>query len=179
MTITNKLKKHTAMAKNNIILIGMMGSGKTTVGKALVDKLGAAKFNFIDLDTFIVQKENLEIPEIFSKHGEEYFRNLETETIKEFSNCKNTVISTGGGIVKESGNLEILKKIGTVFYLSAPPNVLYARIKGDEGRPLLKTEIEFNQIFKCRKFAYTQADYTVDATKNPQEIVQEIILKWK
>lgn len=158
--------------KNNIILIGMMGSGKTTVGKALANKL---RYDFVDLDEIIVQKQGIEIPEIFKKFGEDFFRKLESEIIEDFSTCENRVISTGGGIVKNEQNIINLKKIGKVFYLCAPSNVLYERIRGDINRPLLKTGAEFEQILNDRENAYKKADYTIDATKTVDEITSEII----
>lgn len=159
-------------AANNIILIGMMGSGKSTIGKLLADLL---KFDFVDLDEFIEKNEAMTISDIFAKQGEDYFRKLETNAVKEFSHLENTVVSTGGGIIKNEANITALKKAGAVFYLSAPANVLYKRIKGDKGRPLLKSEEEFAKILEERENSYKQADFTVDATKSPQEIAQDII----
>lgn len=162
------------MKKNNIILIGMMGSGKTTVGKALAKHLG---HNFTDLDTLIVKNEGIEIPEIFHKFGENYFRKLETKTLNSLLEYENTVISTGGGIVEKEENILTIKKIGTVFYLQAPSNTLYERIKGDCNRPLLKGEIEFENILNKREKAYRQANFTVDATKKINEIIGIICQK--
>ena len=161
---------------SNIVLIGMMGSGKSTVGKVLADVLG---FNFVDLDELIAQAEGIEIAEIFARRGEAYFRELETAALEVFEECKDAVISTGGGIVKNEANIAALKKIGAVFYLAAPANVLYDRINGDNKRPLLKTYEEFAQILNEREDAYKKADFTIDAAKSPQEAAEEIIEKWK
>ena len=157
---------------NNIILIGMMGSGKSTVGQILANTL---ELNFVDLDETIVQKQGMKIPEIFENFGETFFRTLESSIIDELSDCRNKVISTGGGVVKDIQNLENLKKVGAVFYLSADSNTLYERIKGDINRPLLKTKTEFEQILNERENGYAQAHHKIDATQKPQEIVQEII----
>lgn len=159
-------------SSNNIILIGMMGSGKSTIGKLLADLL---RFDFVDLDEFIEKNEAMTISDIFAKQGEDYFRKLEADVAKEFSYLDRTVISTGGGIVKNETNIATLKKAGRVFYLSAPANVLYKRIKGDNARPLLRTAEEFAKILEERENSYKLADFTVDATKSPQEIAQEII----
>lgn len=163
-------------AANNIILIGMMGSGKTTVGKVLADVLG---FNFIDLDEFIVQSEGTEIADIFARHGEGYFRKLESDALQALEGYQDAVISTGGGIIKNEANIALLKKIGAVIYLCAPADVLYERIKGDAGRPLLKTGVEFAKMLEERENGYLQADFTIDATKHPQEVAREIVEKWK
>lgn len=156
--------------ENNIVLIGMMGSGKTTTGKALAAMKGA---DFLDLDEVIVSREGKSIPEIFSKFGEEHFRALESKTITSL-NCKNTVISTGGGVVNRKENLALLRNLGKVFYLKAPAKILYERITGDKNRPLLKSEEEFAKILAGRESAYLQADFIIDATKNIDEIVKEI-----
>lgn len=171
MTTIGRLKK-IMNAANNIILIGMMGSGKSTVGKILADSL---KFDFVDLDEFIEKNEAMAISDIFAKQGEDYFRKLEFNAAKETIHLQDTVISTGGGIIKNEANIAALKKAGTVFYLSAPANILYRRIKGDSARPLLKTEEEFAKILEERENAYKQADFMIDATKSPEEIAQEII----
>lgn len=174
MIITNKLKA--IMKKNNIILIGMMGSGKSTIGKALAEHLG---YNFTDLDTLIVEGEGIKIPEIFEKFGENYFRTIETNALNSLFECENTVISTGGGIVEKKENISTLKKIGTVFYLQAPSNTLYERIKGDFNRPLLNNTVEFENILSRREKTYKEANFIIDATGKINEIVDEILIKRK
>ncbi len=163
-------------AANNIILIGMMGSGKSTIGKVLADML---KFDFVDFDEVIVQKQGMSIPEIFEKYGEDFFRTLESNAVREFLGCKNKIIATGGGILKNQQNLENLKKIGKIFYLDAPANILYRRINGDTNRPLLKTLEEFEQTLNEREGSYSKAHHAIDAASTPQEIAREIIEKWK
>ena len=100
----------------NIVLIGMSGAGKTSVGRALSYRL---KMAFVDMDDFIEKRKNMTVSEIFEKYGEEYFRKLETETAKFLSeNYKNTIISTGGGVVLNSLNMDYLKESGTVIYIN-------------------------------------------------------------
>ncbi|SEP90636.1 shikimate dehydrogenase /shikimate kinase [Lachnospiraceae bacterium NE2001] len=123
----------------NIVLIGYMGSGKTSVGKALAKKKG---MKYIDLDEYIVQKEGRSINDIFETEREEYFRNLESECIRELSLISNTVVATGGGAVIRKENRDNLGKLGTVVYLKADTDTIVARVKGDESRPLLKSESE-------------------------------------
>lgn len=122
----------------NIVLIGYMGSGKTTVGKHICENYG---YGFIDTDEYIVSKQGMSINEIFEKHGEEYFRNLETETVKGLcGKLKKTVIATGGGLPVREENEGLLKALGRVYYLKADADTIYGRVSGDTERPLLKTD---------------------------------------
>ncbi len=120
----------------NIILTGMMGSGKTTVGKELAALLNC---NFIDLDE-IIEKKYGKISDIFAQKGEAYFREAETQELKNLKEKEKFVLSTGGGIILKDENIEILKKIGQVFYLSAKSETIYGRIKNQNHRPLLNTK---------------------------------------
>ncbi len=123
----------------NIVLVGYMGSGKTSVGKALAEK---RQMNFIDLDEYIVEKEGRSINDMFVYESEEYFRNVEAKAIKELMTLTNTVISTGGGAVLRKVNRDNLKEMGKIIYLKADVDTLVERVKGDESRPLLKAETE-------------------------------------
>ena len=123
----------------NIVLVGYMGSGKTSVGKALAKD---RNMDFIDLDEYIVQKEGRSINDIFTYESEEYFRNLESRVIAGLSNLSNTVISTGGGAVLRKGNRDNLGKLGHVVYLKADVDTIVERVKGDDSRPLLQSESE-------------------------------------
>lgn len=119
----------------NIVLIGMSGAGKTTIGMAMSYKL---KMAFVDMDAFIEKKYDMSISEMFEKYGEEYFRNLETETAKYLGeNYKNTIISTGGGVVMRPENMEYLKSTGTVVYINRTVENILSTLNA-EKRPLLK-----------------------------------------
>ncbi len=124
---------------NNVVLVGYMGSGKTSVGKEIAKMRG---MDFIDLDEYIEKKEGRSIREIFEFESEEYFRNLETRTIKSLFKLSNTVISTGGGSVLRKENRDNLRKLGEIVYLKADVDTLVDRLKGDESRPLLQAESE-------------------------------------
>ena len=124
---------------DNIVLVGYMGSGKTSVGKEIAKMRG---MSFIDLDDYIEKKEGRSIREIFEFESEEYFRNLETKTIKSLFKLSNTVISTGGGSVLRKENRDNLRKLGEIVYLKADVDTLVDRLKGDESRPLLQAESE-------------------------------------
>ena len=161
---------------NNIILIGLPGSGKTTVGKLLAKKL---EYQFIDMDSLIEEFEGLSIKDIFTQKGEEYFRELETRIIKSFSGIEKKVISTGGGTFEKEENQQLLKNLGKVIYLYTDPETIYERIKNDKGRPLLQTENPLEtlkKLFSQREKNYKFADYTIDTTNNnPYNVIDEII----
>lgn len=160
----------------NIALIGMMGCGKSTIGELLNSKLKC--YSFVDTDQKIIEKEKISINEIFSKYGEEYFRNIETEILETLLEHDNQIISTGGGIVKSKDNLKILKEKSIVIYLKASPEILYKRVKNNRERPLLNTENiseKINTLLNEREIYYNKANYTINTdNKTPEEIVNEI-----
>lgn len=159
-----------------IVLIGMMGSGKTTIGKLLGEKLNLKS---IDIDILIEQNEKRTISEIFQNEGEKYFRNLEKETIKEIFTNKNLVISLGGGAFEDKTTQELLLKNSTVIYLKTSPNVILERIKNNTNRPLLKNQMtveKIQSIISQRQKNYELANITIlTDNKNPDKIVEEIL----
>ena len=160
--------------ENNIVLIGLMGVGKSTIGKALANVLN---YNFIDIDEEIVKQENMSINDIFAKKSETYFRKLETQIIKKFAGQKNAVISLGGGAFEKAVNREVLLNSGKVFYLCADVDTLYERIKTDSSRPLLKCDNprgKLEELLKTREPNYKKAHYTIDTNKELNKIVEEI-----
>ncbi len=135
--------------KENIVLIGMSGAGKTTIGRALSYKL---KMAFVDMDSYIEKKYNKQISQIFDEYGEEYFRKIETETAKYLSeNYKNTIISTGGGVVLKDENMEYLKSNGTVVYINRTVENILSTLNA-EKRPLLKSNPE--KLYEMRKIRH-------------------------
>ncbi len=162
---------------NNIILVGYMGSGKTTVGTYIAREFG---YDFLDTDEYIVRKEGMSINDIFATKGEPYFRKLETDILKELGERKHTVISTGGGLPVKTENAELLRALGTVYYLRADAKTIYERVKDDNGRPLLKVEDpkkKIEEMLKERAGAYdTAADVVIDtAGKSVEQIGRRII----
>jgi shikimate kinase len=117
-----------------IYLIGMMGSGKSTLGKELANRLG---YKFIDMDHYIEEKCCKFIDEIFRDYGEEWFRAFETNTLKEFLEMDDVIIATGGGVIKNKKHKKLMD--GKCIYLSVPVEVLEERLAFDDTRPLLKT----------------------------------------
>ena len=172
-----------ASKKPDIVLIGYMGCGKTTVGKALAEKLD---YDFIDTDALIEEKEGRSISDIFAVEGESAFRDMETELLKELavSNPSGAVISCGGGIVLRKENHELLKKLGRVIYLKASAETTFERVKGETSRPLLTSQDEaalrakIEDMLKIRGGYYeTAADETfITDGKSVDEITKEILV---
>ena len=167
--------------KKNIVLIGMMGAGKSTIGHLLDEKL--KDFFYLDMDKEIEKLAQKHIPEIFAQDGEEHFRMLEHQLIQKFSNYHNQVISTGGGIVENIENINLLKKNGVIFYLYAKVDTLYNRLKKTNDRPLLKhpnPKERIKELVKKREPYYKMADFEVNTdNKDLVQIVQEILEKYE
>lgn len=161
----------------NLILCGMMGAGKTSVGKVLAKMTGRIWY---DTDDLITEKYG-KISDIFSTHGEAYFRGLETETVKTLTAQDNLVISVGGGLVLRQENVELLRQNGKIVFLEATVGTLIQRLQADTTRPLLQTEESLEKrltkLLSERTPAYERAaDYTVDVDKKtPEEIGTEIL----
>ncbi|MEI3271193.1 MAG: shikimate kinase [Candidatus Gastranaerophilaceae bacterium] len=159
-----------------IVLIGMMGSGKTTIGKLLGEKL---TLRSIDIDVIIEHNEKRTISEIFQNEGEKYFRNIERETIKKNFTNKDLIISLGGGAFEDQLTQELLLKNSTVIYLKTSPNVILERIKNNTNRPLLKNQMtveKIQSIILQRQKNYELANITIlTDNKNTDKIVEEIL----
>lgn len=119
----------------NLVLVGFMGTGKTTIGRMLARKL---KFEFVDTDQLIELRIGKKIPQIFEERGEAAFRALEREAIETWVPRSHAVISCGGGLVMASGMLEKLKELGVVFCLFASSQTIYERVRRNDHRPLLR-----------------------------------------
>jgi len=161
----------------NIVLIGMMGCGKTTVAKELADKL--TDYKYVDIDEEIEKSTQKKISELFLRHGEPFFRMLETDKIKIISKNDKQIISAGGGAFEREENREILSKNNIVIYLKASPDEIYNRIKNETHRPLLKKNFSIEKIsaiLKNREVNYSKAHKIIDTnSKTPYNIAQEII----
>lgn len=161
----------------NIILIGMMGCGKTTIAKELAQQL--KNFQLIDIDEEIEKSTQKKISEIFLRHGEPFFRMLEAEKIKHFCQNDNLIISAGGGAFENEENRNLMLKNSLVIYLKASPDEIYNRIKLETHRPLLKKNFSVEkiiEILKKREPNYEKAHKTIDTNfKTPYNIAQEII----
>ncbi len=163
----------------NYVLVGFMGSGKSTVGIRLSYKL---KRPYIDTDKFIEEREGRTILQIFEDEGEAEFRSMETECIRDIATTRRGyIISTGGGTPMRTENRKILKHMGLVVYLRCRPETVYARVGEDRSRPLLQTADPLGRIREMmaeRDPVYRQmADLIVDTDdKLCDEIAEEIIM---
>lgn len=161
----------------NIVLIGFMGSGKTSVGQELSKLL---EMDFIDTDNLIIEKTGMTINEIFQSQGEDYFRGLETETIKDLRSRTNTIISCGGGVVLNSENIRNLQENGKLIWLKARPEEIHKRISHDKTRPLLGDGFGMEELrakLQLRLGLYEDCnDIEVDTDgKTVYEICEEIV----
>jgi shikimate kinase len=138
-------------ARGNIFLVGMMGAGKTTIGRLLASFL---KKTFYDSDREIQKRTGVSIPLIFEIEGEAGFRKRETEMLSELVKTRNIVLATGGGAVLSEQNREMLKQSGTVIYLRATVDDLWRRTRQDKNRPLLQTQDPRTKLAEL----YTQRD---------------------
>jgi shikimate kinase len=165
------------LEKNNILLVGFMGAGKTTIGKLLAKSLS---FSFIDTDEEIEKAEGISIAQIFEKKGEEYFRELESDFITKFS-LSNCIIATGGGMPCHKDNMLKLKVLGTVLFINTPYDSIIDRLKrNQDSRPLLKLRLrnekdELFSLFLKRQQIYKSSDKEVLGANNPSAILEEIL----
>lgn len=162
----------------NIYLVGFMGTGKTTVAKALAKSLNK---KFIDLDDMIVERERRSIREIFAKKGESYFRRIEKLTLNSVAEQKDLVVACGGGIVIDPENIEKMKSTGLIICLEASPEEILNRTKHYRHRPLLNVENPLKriiQLLKIREPFYKKADLTIDTTGSSVSEVVKKILKY-
>ncbi|MBR7100475.1 MAG: shikimate kinase [Clostridia bacterium] len=159
----------------NVVLCGMMGVGKSTVGKKLQWLSGKT---CVDTDLLIVQKHG-QISEIFEKYGEEHFRNLETQTVQSLAKRDNLIISTGGGLVLREQNVSLLKEKGKIFFLRASLQTLLSRVTVNAARPLLSlgAEQKLRSLLPVRTPVYERvADYIIDTDERTvDDIAREIL----
>ena len=164
----------------NIILIGFMGAGKSSVSAYLNEKLG---LEVIEMDQEIVEREGMSIADIFAVHGEEYFRNLETNLLIEMQTKNNVVVSCGGGAAMRACNVVEMKKNGKVVLLTARPETIYERVKDSTERPLLNGNMNVEYIaglMDKRRDKYEAAADIIIYTDNKdlETICEELLEKF-
>jgi shikimate kinase len=165
-------------ATKSIVLIGFMGTGKSSVGKILERQTGLARF---DTDEMISSKLGMPVQEFFSKYGEEKFRAAETKALHSLTGKQLAIIVTGGGIVTKSENIDLLRKLGTVVWLDGDYKTLRARIDRLGDRPLLQTPdppASLSELLEARNPLYRNAaDIRVDISQKTPKEIAELILK--
>jgi shikimate kinase len=165
----------------SIVLIGMMGAGKSAVGLCLKSRTGFAQF---DTDEIIRSKFRMSISDIFLAHGEEEFREAETEVLRKLSFARRAIIVTGGGIVSRKKNLDLLKQLGAVVWLEADEATLFKRAVQTGDRPLLQCKNPreaFSNTLRARLSLYAKiADIRVDTSAlTDEEVAVAILSKFK
>lgn len=169
----------------NVYLVGLMGSGKTTIGRSLAKRLD---MEFIDSDREIESRTGVSIPTIFEIEGEEGFRKREAQVIADCAKLSRKVVATGGGVVLRPENRSNLRASGIVVYLNVPPYTLWERTRNDRNRPLLQVGdplLKLRELFDQRDSLYREvADLIVDGSRISaqgvlQLLIREVGERWK
>ena len=167
----NKLKR-----SPGVYLTGFMGSGKTTIARALADRLG---WDFIDLDEEIENAEKTTIAQLFESRGEPEFRRIETEMIRrvmrKVERGMAAVVALGGGAFVQPDNADLFESHGVLVWLDCPLETIEQRIKESDSRPLARDPAAFRKLYEERRAAYGRADYRVDANCDPERTVDLIL----
>jgi shikimate kinase len=166
------------MKDRNIVLVGFMGAGKTTVGRVLAKQMD---WSFVDTDVVIEQEQGMTVAQLFERQGELQFRRIEADTLKRVLSASNQVIATGGGAVLAQANCEAMLQDGFVVALTADHGTIIKRVGGDQARPLLKGNLNDRValLLEQRKTAYDFADIKIDTSNLTIEQVIATILTAK
>lgn len=160
----------------NVVLVGFMGCGKTAVGRRVARRLG---YRLLDTDHFIESELGIPISEVFARHGEPYFRRLETVLLQRLVGLNHLVVATGGGIVTTPGNMALLKQVGPVIFLDADPEDIIERLQRDTRRPLVQGGDLRDKVARLlgeRRPLYEQADIVIPTRgKSPNQVAGEAI----
>jgi shikimate kinase len=161
---------------DNVVLVGFMGAGKSSVGRLLARRLGRC---FVETDDMITAHEGRSIPEIFAERGEAHFRALEEETVRLLSLKSGDVIATGGGLPCREGRPEALRTLGTVVWLRGDFDAVYERAQRAGERPMLagRSRDEIEALYRAREPYYRQADLVIDTTGiTPDQVVAKLLV---
>ncbi len=160
------------MKTDKLYLVGFMGAGKTTVGRALGRRLG---WRVDDIDELIEARERRSVAEIFAELGEAYFRAAEREVLHRLLPYRQTVVATGGGTYAEADNRQLINADGAAIWLDLPFAVALERVPRDGRRPLAADRAAFETLYQQRRAAYRQAHLRVDAAAPIEELVERIL----
>lgn len=165
----------------SIFLIGFMGAGKSTIARALQRELG---FPLIEMDERIVKEQGMSINDIFAQHGEDHFRDIESQLIVDIGKEEPSIVSCGGGVVVRPQNTQNMKEIGRIVFLKATPETIYERVKNSTDRPILNGHMNVEYIAelmeKRRALYEAAADITIQTDgKTREQIREEIIGKMR
>jgi shikimate kinase len=176
-TIRIQSPPQVARLKKTVVMVGMMGAGKTAVGRALAARLGVP---FLDSDAEIETAANMTVPEIFERDGERFFRLKESQVIARLLDGKRCILSTGGGAFLAEANRRMISERGVSLWLNADVPVLWNRVKHKSTRPLLRTQnprATLEEIYNARVPIYAQADLSVisDGQASIEEMVDRVL----
>jgi len=160
---------------DKVYLVGFMGAGKTSVGRALAKRLD---WRFVDVDEQIEQREHLAVAEIFHRHGEPYFRGVERAVLAEQVALRHAVVATGGGTFADPQNRAIIKADGASVWLNVPLELVIARIPQDGRRPLATDRANLERLFHARRTAYEQAHFHIDVGRAAVESLVDQLIDW-
>ena len=160
----------------HLILVGLPGVGKTTIGKEVARKLGRA---FLDFDQEIERRSGMEVREIFRVKGEDHFRELEFDLTKELSSTGGMVLSPGGGWITQAKSVELLRSAGRIIYLRASPEAVARRLRRVETRPLLAGRdpvVALRELYQKRRALYETADTVIDTERLArQQLIAKVV----
>ena len=163
----------------NVVLVGFMGSGKTAVGTEIASRLG---WEFVDTDDVIETRTGRTIPDIFDEDGEDAFRDLESDAVRESAKRTGVVISVGGGAVLRPDNVTALRRTGVLFLLDATPEAIYERISHNTHRPLLDVPdpvARIRELMETRRPFYGLADVIIDTTgRTVPDIADALLVRY-
>jgi shikimate kinase len=161
---------------DKLYLVGFMAAGKTTVARLLGARLG---WRAEDVDELIEARERMTVAEIFSRHGEPYFRAAERDILRLLLPLRHTVVATGGGTFMDPENRQAINLDGTSVWLDVPIDTVVSRLPADGRRPLSADRTQMERLFALRQAAYLQAHLRVEATVPPEEIVERVLDRLK
>ena len=160
------------MKTDKLYLVGFMGAGKTTVGRALSRRVG---WQFVDIDERIEARVRRSIASIFAQHGEPYFRQLERDILGELLPQRHVIVATGGGTFAEFDNRALMLADGGVAWLDIPLTTVFERVPADGRRPLAADRTAMELLYARRRLAYAEAHIRVDASRPPAESVERLL----
>ncbi len=163
------------MKADKVYLVGFMGAGKTSVGRALAKRLD---WRFVDIDQEIESRERLTVSDIFQRHGEPHFRSVERSVLADHVALRHAVVATGGGTFADPHNRAIIKADGAAVWLDVPLERVIARIPQDGRRPLAADRANLERLFHSRRAAYEQAHLHLDAGRAPVESLVDQLVEW-
>jgi shikimate kinase len=157
---------------DKLYLVGFMGAGKTTVGRALSRRIG---WPFVDIDERIEARVRRSIASIFAQHGESYFRQQEREVLGELLPQRHVIVATGGGTFAEVDNRALMLADGGVAWLDIPLTTVFDRVPADGRRPLAADRAAMELLYARRRLAYAEAHVRIDASRPPAESVERLL----